>query len=78
MDEVMTRQDARMRLYDIHDNVMMYFEAVCVRVLEILSLDDYIKYVNSITNQLEQGEYDRAWSGIIAFAELPGVLGNVS
>ena len=70
----MTRQDARMRLYDIHDNALLYFEEVCIPVLEILSLDDYIKYVKSITDQLTQGEYDRGWSGIIAFAGLAGVL----
>lgn len=75
MDEVMTRQDARMRLYDVHDNVLLYFEEVCLPVLELLSIDDYTKYVNSIVNRLKQGEYDLAWSGVIAFAELPGVLG---
>ena len=75
MDEVMTRQDARMRLYDVHDNVLLYFEEVCIPVLELLSLGDYIKYVNSIVNQLKQGKYDLAWTGVIAFAELPGVLG---
>ena len=74
LDEVLTRQDARMRLYDVHDNVLLYFVEVCLPVLKILNLQEYILYVNSIVDQLERGKYDRAWSGIVAFSDLPGVL----
>ena len=69
----MERQDARMELYNIHDNVLDYFSEFCIPVLDILGLEEHLKYAYSILRAVRKGDYDGAWSGIIAFMDMPGI-----
>ena len=74
LDDTMELQNTRMELYDIHDNVLIYFTDMCLKVAEILELDEHIKYIKSIIAALERFKYDLAWSGVIAFSLLPGAI----
>lgn len=74
LDDTMELQNARMFLYDIHDNVLLYLTEVCLKVAKVLELREHVLYIKSIIQAMNRFKYDLAWSGIVAFSLLPGVL----